>query len=175
MQKGGRKFVNGNGAVVSIDINMFWQIINFFILVFVFNKYFKKPLGKMLDSRKDKITSDLKQAEETKKAAIELQQTSETILKDAKMEANEILKNAEKKAEERRESIIDEAKTQRDKIIKTAEMEAMKIKSDAKEMVQEEVRVLAVKLAEKLINEKMNSKIESTLIDEFVEKVGDEK
>ncbi|MGL5934639.1 MAG: F0F1 ATP synthase subunit B, partial [Cetobacterium sp.] len=28
---------------VSIDINMFWQIINFFILVFIFNKYFKAP------------------------------------------------------------------------------------------------------------------------------------
>ena len=49
--------------VVSVDINMFWQIINFFILVFVFNKYFKKPLGKMLESRKEKITSDLREAD----------------------------------------------------------------------------------------------------------------
>jgi F-type H+-transporting ATPase subunit b len=89
-----------NGKVVSIDINMFWQIINFFILVFVFNKYFKKPLGKMLDSRKKKITSDLSQAEDTKKAAIELQKESEEILRKAKIEANEILKTAEKKADE---------------------------------------------------------------------------
>jgi F-type H+-transporting ATPase subunit b len=164
-----------NGKVVSIDINMFWQIINFFILVFVFNKYFKKPLGKMLDSRKKKITSDLSQAEDTKKAAIELQKESEEILRKAKIEANEILKTAEKKADERREAILDEAKTQREKIIKTAEMEAIKMKSDAKEMLQEEVKVLAVKLAETLIKEKINSKIESTLIDEFIDEVGEEK
>ncbi|MGL4867038.1 MAG: ATP synthase F0 subunit B, partial [Cetobacterium sp.] len=40
---------------VSIDINMFWQIINFFILVFIFNKYFKGPLAKLMDTRKEKI------------------------------------------------------------------------------------------------------------------------
>ena len=161
--------------VVSVDINMFWQIINFFILVFIFNKYFKKPIGKMLESRKEKITSDLREAEENKKAAMKLQKESEDIVRKAKIEANEILKNAEKKADERKESIITEAKSQRDKIIKTAEMEALKIKSDAKAMVQEEVKVLAVQLAEKLINEKVNSKIESTLIDEFIEGVGEER
>lgn len=161
--------------VVSVDINMFWQIINFFILVFIFNKYFKKPIGKMLESRKEKITSDLREAEDNKKAAMKLQKESEDIVRKAKIEANEILKNAEKKADERKESIITEAKSQRDKIIKTAEMEALKIKSDAKAMVQEEVKVLAVQLAEKLINEKINSKIESTLIDEFIEEVGEER
>lgn len=161
--------------VVSVDINMFWQIINFFILVFIFNKYFKKPIGKMLESRKEKITSDLREAEENKKAAMKLQKESEDIIRKAKIEANEILKNAEKKADERKESIITEAKGQRDKIIKTAEMEALKIKSDAKAMVQEEVKVLAVQLAEKLINEKINAKIESTLIDEFIEGVGEER
>ena len=164
-----------NGKVVSIDINMFWQIINFFILVFVFNKYFKKPLGRMLDSRKKKITSDLTQAEDTRKAAMELQKESEEILKKAKIEANEILKTAEKKADERREAILTEAKDQREKIIKSAEMEAFKMKTDAKEMLQEEVKVLAVKLAETLIKEKINSNIESTLIDEFIDEVGEEK
>jgi F-type H+-transporting ATPase subunit b len=54
-------------------------------------------------------------------------------------------------------------------------MEAIKMKSDAKEMLQEEVKVLAVKLAETLIKEKINSKIESTLIDEFIDEVGEEK
>ena len=161
--------------VVSVDINMFWQIINFFILVFVFNKYFKKPLGKMLDSRKEKINIDLREDDENKKAAIKLQKESEEILRKAKIEANEILKTAEKKADERRESILNEAKTQREKIIKTAEMEALKMKTDAKEILQEEVKVLAVKLAEKLIEERINPKIESTLIDEFIEGVGEEK
>lgn len=164
-----------NGNVVSIDINMFWQIINFCILVFVFNKYFKKPLGKMLANRKKQITGDLSQAENAKKAALQLQKQSEEILRQAKIEANEILKHAEKKADERRETILTSAKDQREKIIKSAEMEALKMKTDARATLQEEVKVLAVELAEKLIKEKMNSKIESTLIDEFIQEVGEEK
>ena len=66
---------------VSIDVNMFWQIINFFILVFVFNKYFKKPLGKMLEARKTKITSDLNDANANKEAAMKLQKEAEELLK----------------------------------------------------------------------------------------------
>ena len=47
---------------ISIDINMFWQIINFFILIVVFNKYFKKPLNKMLKERREQISGDLEEA-----------------------------------------------------------------------------------------------------------------
>ena len=142
---------------VSIDVNMFWQIINFFILVFVFNKYFKKPLGKMLEARKTKITSDLNEANANKEAAMKLQ------------------KEAEHKADERRENILNEAKEQRDKIIKTAELEAVKMKSDVRKELQDEVKDLAVRLAEKLIEEKINPKLESTLIDEFIDEVGEER
>ena len=133
--------------VVSIDVNMFWQIINFFILVFVFNKWFKKPLGKMIESRKAKITSDLQEATENKKIAAELQKEAETILKNAKFEANEILKKAEHKADERREAILSEAKDQREKILKSAELEAIKMKADARKDLEEEVKDLAIKLA----------------------------
>lgn len=161
--------------VVSIDVNMFWQIINFFILVLVFNRFFKAPIGKMLEARKTKITSDLREADENKNAAMKLQQESEEILRKAKIEATEILKMAEKKADERRVTILDEAKTQREKILKSAEMEAIKIKNDAKEGLQDEVRTLAVRLAEKLIEEKLNSKAGATLIDDFIEEVGEVK
>ena len=157
--------------VVSIDVNMFWQIINFFILVFVFNKWFKKPLGKMIESRKAKITSDLQEATENKKIAAELQKEAETILRKAKVEANEILKKAEHKADERREAILNEAKDQREKILKSAELEAIKMKADARKDLEEEVKDLAIKL----IQQKMDSKIESTLIDEFIEEVGEER
>lgn len=160
---------------VSIDVNMFWQIINFFILVFVFNKYFKKPLGKMLETRKAKIISDLSDANANKEAAMKLQKEAEGILKKAKFQANEILKTAEHKADKRRENILSEAKDQRDKIIKNAELEAVKMKSDVRKELQDEVKDLAVRLAEKLIEEKINPKLESTLIDEFIEEVGEER
>lgn len=58
-----------NMPAVSIDINMFWQIINFFILVFIFNKYFKAPLMKLMDTRKEKIAAEFSEAQKNNEDA----------------------------------------------------------------------------------------------------------
>ena len=109
--------------VVSIDINLFWQIINFTVLMFIFKKYLSEPLSKLLTGRKDAIANDLLQAEETKKIAEQNKKEMEEILKNAKKEASVIINTAEKKAIEREESILKDAHVQRDKIIRAAELE----------------------------------------------------
>lgn len=38
--------------IISIDYTLFWQIINFFIIILIFNRYFKKPLAKIIKERK---------------------------------------------------------------------------------------------------------------------------
>ena len=54
---------------ISIDINMLWQIINFFILIVIFNKYMKKPLKRIIKERQAKIAGDLEDAKKDKEAA----------------------------------------------------------------------------------------------------------
>ena len=51
---------------ISIDINMLWQIINFFILIVIFNKYMKKPLQRVIKERQAKIAGDLEDAKKIK-------------------------------------------------------------------------------------------------------------
>lgn len=161
--------------VISIDVNMFWQMINFFILVVIFCKYFKKPLEKMLNSRKEKIISDIEIADENKRESLRLQKESEEILRKAKLEATEILKLAERKAEERKDAILEEAKAYREKVIKVAEVEVLKMHSDMKGIIQNEAKILAVQLAEKLIQKEIDPKIELNLIDGFIAEVGEER
>nr|CAA38580.1 ATPase b subunit [Propionigenium modestum]CAA41370.1 F0 subunit [Propionigenium modestum]CAA46896.1 ATPase b subunit [Propionigenium modestum] len=160
---------------VSIDINMFWQIINFLILMFFFKKYFQKPIAKVLDARKEKIANDLKQAEIDKEMAAKANGEAQGIVKSAKTEANEMLLRAEKKADERKETILKEANTQREKMLKSAEVEIEKMKEQARKELQLEVTDLAVKLAEKMINEKVDAKIGANLLDQFIGEVGEEK
>ncbi|MEG0137028.1 MAG: F0F1 ATP synthase subunit B, partial [Cetobacterium sp.] len=112
-----------NMPAVSIDINMFWQIINFFILVFIFNKYFKAPLLRLMDSRKEKIAAEFSEAQKNKEEAALKNKEAQQILKQAKDEATKIVQLAEKKADERKENIISEASIQRDKMLKSAELE----------------------------------------------------
>ncbi|ADO81992.1 F0F1 ATP synthase subunit B [Ilyobacter polytropus] len=164
-----------NMPAVSIDINMFWQIINFLILMFFFKKYFQKPISKMLDARKEKIANELKQAETDRKMAAEANEETQGILKAAKAEANEILLRAEKKADERKETILKEANAQREKTIKSAELEVEKMKKQARKELQSEVTALAVSLAEKMINERLDSKLGENLLNDFIEEVGEDR
>lgn len=158
---------------ISIDINMFWQIINFFILIVIFNKYFKKPLGKIIKARREQISGDLEEAKKNKEIAQVEVEKAKVILKEAKDEAHKIITSAEKKADERREEIIKSATFQRDKILKSAEIEVEKMKEKARQDIKEEMQEIAVQLAEKLINEKLDSKKGNALIDNFIDEMGD--
>lgn len=160
---------------VSIDVNIFWQIINFFILVFVFNKYFKAPLKKVLDARKQKIAADLMSAQADKHDAARAKDEAMDILKNAKREAGDIIQLAEKKADERKEQILKEANTQREKMIKSAEVEVEKMKESARKELQTEMTALAVKLAEKMIKEKLDNQLNASLVDDFINEVGEAK
>nr|WP_307775182.1 F0F1 ATP synthase subunit B [uncultured Cetobacterium sp.] len=161
-----------NMPAVSIDINMFWQIINFFILVFVFNKYFKAPLLKLMDTRKEKIAAEFSEAQKNKEEAAAYNKEAEKLLKEAKDEATKIVQLAEKKADERKENIISEATIQRDKMLKSAELEINKMKHAAKKELEVEMNGLAVKLAEKIIKENLNSNLDAALADKFIDEVG---
>jgi F-type H+-transporting ATPase subunit b len=160
---------------VSIDINLFWQIINFIILMFIFKKYFYKPISGFLEKRKEHITNDLVQAKAEREAAAASNKKADSHLKTAKREAQKIIAKAEKKADERKEQILKETNSTREKMMKSAEFEIAKMKEQARRELQIEVTELAVILAEEMIKEKMNSKLESDLLDQFIDEVGEVK
>ncbi len=158
---------------VSIDINLFWQIINFIILMFIFKKYFYKPINGFLEKRKEHIRNELLEAKSEREAATASNKKAEGYLKSAKKEAQEIISKAEKNADERKEQILKEATSTREKMMKSAELEMTKMKEQARKELQTEVTKLAVILAEEMIKEKMNSKLESDLLDQFIDEVGE--
>jgi len=161
--------------VVGIDINLFWQIINFVILIFVFKKYFHKPLNDFLETRREKIAGELTQAKKDRELAASLNEEAAKMKKAAKSEAHEIITAAEKKAEERKEYILKETNATREKMITTADADIAKMKSQARKELQVEATKLAAILAEKLINEKMNKELGGNLLDQFIDEVGDTK
>ncbi len=160
---------------VGIDINLFWQIINFVILVFVFKRFFYRPLNDFLETRREKIAGELTQAKKDREAAANLNEEAVAIKRNAKLEANKIISTAEKKADDRKEQILKDANATREKMIATAEADIAKMKSQARKELQVEATKLAATLAEKMINEKMNPVLGGELLDQFIDEVGDTK
>ncbi|MGL5124268.1 MAG: F0F1 ATP synthase subunit B [Fusobacteriaceae bacterium] len=164
-----------NMSAVSIDINMAWQIINFIILVVIFNKYMKAPLAKILSSRREAIVNDLTQAEEAKKIAEINKKEIEELMKKARKDASDLIYNAEKKAAERQELILTDAKSQRDKILKAAELETQKLKEALKKDLTNSLRETAATMAAELLIKRMDKDMKNSLLDEFIEEVGEVK
>ena len=161
--------------IISIDATFFWQIINFFLLLFIVKKYFKEPISKIINERKQKIEAELVEATKNKKEAEQLLKEAETQINSSRKEASEIIKNAQRKAEEEAHNLIKEARENRENILKTTELEITKIKNDAKEELGREVKNLAAELAEKIIKEKVDDNQETSLIDKFIAEVGEDK
>lgn len=155
---------------ITIDVNLFWQIINFFVIVFIFKWKFFGPISKIISERKDLIEKDIENAKLSKENAEKAILDAQAELKKAKAEAMKILIESEKKSEERSEAILKDAHVQREKMIKSGEAEVEKMKESAIRDLEKYTREIAADLTEKLISDKTSS----TLIDEAIGKVGEE-
>lgn len=161
--------------VISIDATFFWQIINFIVLLFIINKYFRQPIAKLLKERKEMVENDIEEAKINKLNSKKLLKDAEKKLELSRKEANEIIKVAERKAEEQSETILQGARDSREKILKNAELEVLKMEYDAKAELNSQAKKLAAELAEKLIQEKIDKNQETSLIDDFIAEVGEDK
>ena len=79
------------------------QIVNFIILLFLLKKFAYKPIMKVLDDRKHKIETSVKQAEEIEIKLAETESKQKEIVKAAEKESSRILdetREAAKKLQE---------------------------------------------------------------------------
>lgn len=164
-----------NMPAVSIDNTIFFQIINFIILVYMFNRYLKAPLAKILTERKNKIVNDLEQAESSKKSAETMKTEMEETLKKARFEANEIIAQAERKAQDRYDALIKEGHVHRDKIISAAEHETIRMREELKKELTVSLRETAAMMAMEVLNKKMDDNTKNSLLDDFIDEVGEVK
>lgn len=167
----------GNMPVVSINTTLFWQIINFLILVWIFKRFFFKPLSKVIQERKEEITADIDSAKNDREAAQELKVQVEKEMKAAKSEAQKVLAEAVRKAEDTKEEIMKEAHVQREKMMKAAEADVLKMKENAKRELRDEMTDIAVKLAEKMLEKELSTDAAKNgeLLEKFIEEVGEIK
>lgn len=159
--------------VVSVDPMLLWQIVNFLILVWVFKKFLFTPMGTMLEKRKNQIAKDVTAAKKDKEEANLLKIEAEKAIKESKIKAQEIMVDAVKKAEEIKEDIMKETHAQREKMLKAAEAEALKTKEQAKRELRDEMTEIAIKLAEKMVMQRIDKKVGSELLNDFIEEVGE--
>lgn len=143
-----------------------------FFLYLLLKKLLYKPVTKILNDRQAKIQSNIDEAKILKEEAEKVKTDYESRMDSAKKESQEIVEAARKRGEELRENIIQEAKNEAAMIMDRARKDIAKERDIAFEGVKSQVGELAILMASRIMEEEINAKRQTELIDKFIDEVG---
>ena len=153
---------------MNINATLLGQAIAFAVFVWFCMKYVWPPLIAAIEERQKKISDGLTQAERAGKDLKLAQAKATDQLKEAKAQAAEIIEQANKRSAK----IIDEAKSEgeaeRNKIITQGEAEVESERNRAREELRQQVSVLAIAGAEKIIKRTIDKDANSDIINKLV-------
>lgn len=157
--------------MISINGTLLFQFLNFFILVAVLAKFAYKPMLKVLEERRNKISSDLNGAEQSRLAAERLKADYEKQLQTARTEAQTIIDKAVKQAEAEGRVQLEAIRQQIAREKEMAHAEMVSEREAAVREMRKEVVSLSLAVAEKLLEKNMNTDMNSKLIKECMERM----
>jgi len=152
-----------------------WQVANFLVLLFILKKFAYKPILNMLDERKNSIEQAINNAETARNEAEKLRKDYEDRLAETRQEAQEIIAKATKLGEEMKNEIVSNAQSEANKAIQRAQEEITREKDQAIAALRDEVAVLAVMAAGKVLGKAISVQDHEKLVKEFVAEVGELK
>ncbi len=138
---------------------LFWMTVSFLVLLFLLKKFAWPVLLKMIHDRETEIETALNSAENAKAEMAKLTAQNEQILKEARLERDEIIRQAKEAKEKIMADAQTEAKAQADKIIQTAKAEIQAEKENAMAELSAKVGELSVEIAEKILRRELSSDV----------------
>lgn len=147
------------------------QIFAFLIVFYVMRKYGWAPLLAVLDERKESIRAQYEEIERQKADLVAMQhdykQKLATIDAEGRAKIQEIVKEGRKIAQD----IQDAAKHEAKLILQKTKDEADREVREAKNRLKNEMVLVAVKAAEKILEESIDAKKHEALLTDFVKNV----
>ena len=152
---------------MDLNYTFFLQALSFAILIFFTMKFIWPPLLKAIEERQAKIAEGLAAADRSQKDLAVAEERVNELLREARTKAAEIIDQAHARANQ----IVDKAKddaiaeANRQKALAESEIEAST--NRAREELRQQIGVLAVAGAEKLIRREIDASAHKVLLDEL--------
>lgn len=152
---------------MNLNATLFAQLAVFFILAWFTMKFVWPPIMKALDERAGKIADGLAAAEKAKADLAHAEKKAAEELRHARELAAEFRSGAEKQAAQ----LLEDARTEAARVIsaarEAAENEANAAAQRAKESLREQVALLAVAGAEKILRKEINPQAHAELLSQL--------
>ena len=136
---------------------IFWGGIVFLLLLFILAKFAWKPILTAVNDREKAIQESIDLADKTKAEMKQLQAQNESLLRDARLERDAMIKEATETGKRIVQESKDAAKVQFDKIVAEAQEVIKSEKAAALADLKTQVAALSLEIAEKVIKGELAS------------------
>lgn len=144
---------------------VFAQILNFFILLFLLNKFLFKPVMAAMEKREEEIANTVKNAEVKLAEAESLVENYEKKISEIKLQEDEILTQAKKEAESKRELLLSQYKEEVSLKKQNFENEFINEKSDFIKEFRKFLANYTIKISKKVLKPLSNSDLEDKVFE----------
>jgi len=151
------------------------QLFNTLILCLGLGFILYKPVINFLSARKEKIASQLSNAEIKLADANKLKAEYEQKLKSIEAERNQILDNARSRAKENEKQIITEAKKEAETLKNRAMLDIQREQEKAKDDIKNQIIDISSAMAEIFISKSIDKNEQNKLIEEVISDLGEIK
>jgi len=155
--------------LIGISWTLLMVLITFFVLYLILKKYFFGKLHNFMEARSQKIVDAFDNAEEAKRAAEERLKEYDDKLEDIERERRDTLTEAKKKADENAKAIISEAEEKASEMLRQAREEIEREKERTVRDMREQVAMLSVYAAEKIIENQLDAGSQQALVDKVLD------
>lgn len=160
------------GYVITLDsqfvFSIIVQLINTCIMCFVLAKLLYNPVLNFLNARKERIASQIDEANKMLNEAKTLKMQYELKLEDIETERANILESARAAATKNSQQIITQAKEEADTIKNRAHLDIEREQEKAKAEVKKQIIDVSTAISEKFISAKITEAEQEMLVEQTI-------
>lgn len=159
-----------------LGVNFFtalFTLANTVALFLVLKKFLFKPVLKMIADRQKEIDGMYDEAGKAEADARTLRAEYEQKLSDVAQTGERLVKEAVQRGQDREEEIIRQANAEADAIRAKAAADVDREKKKAINEAKDEISVIALSIAGKVVGRELNDRDQAKLVDSFIEELGE--
>jgi F-type H+-transporting ATPase subunit b len=149
---------------MNLNFTMVAEAAVFIALIWFAKRFVWSWLLVKIEARQKMIADGLAEAERGRSSLADAQKQTEKLLADARARAQEIVLAAEKAAHDRVEESKLQAKTEGERLVAAAHAQIQQEVQSAKQQLREQVALLAVSGAEKILRREVDAKAHSDML-----------
>jgi F-type H+-transporting ATPase subunit b len=152
---------------MNFNLTMIAQILSFAVFIWITVIWIWPMILKNIEARQKIIADGLAEAERGRSSLADAQKQTESMMKEARARAHDIVTAAERAASQRVEESKSQAKAEGDRILAAAKAQIDQEVQAARQQLREQVAALAVTGAEKILRREVDARAHAQMLDQL--------